>query len=97
MNEQLADYHIHTTFCNHANGTMRQYVKQAISVGLREMGFSDHNPLPAHFNNHYRMLPDELQIYLDIISSIILKRQLITWENLLLKIILTISSEVSIT
>ena len=70
MIEQLADYHIHTTFCNHANGTMRQYVKQAISAGLREMGFSDHNPLPAHFNNHYRMLPDELQIYLNIINDL---------------------------
>ena len=70
MIKQLADYHIHTTFCNHANGTMKQYVKQAISTGLSEMGFSDHNPLPAHFNNPYRMLPDELPIYLDIINDL---------------------------
>ena len=70
MIEQLADYHIHTTFCNHANGTMKQYVKQAISVGLREMGFSDHNPLPASFNNPYRMLPEDLQIYFNIINDL---------------------------
>ena len=70
MIEQLADYHIHTTFCNHANGTMKQYVKQAISAGLSEMGFSDHSPLPARFNNYYRMLPEDLQIYLNIINDL---------------------------
>lgn len=70
MIKQSADYHIHTMFCNHANGTMKQYVKQAISTGLREMGFSDHNPLPANFNNPYRMLPGDLPIYLDIIKDL---------------------------
>ncbi len=70
MIRQLADYHIHTTFCNHANGTMKQYVKYAISAGLSEMGFSDHNPLPTYFNNHYRMLPGDLSLYLDIINDL---------------------------
>ena len=64
MIEQLADYHIHTSFCNHANGTMKEYVKYAITAGLNEIGFSDHNPLPAIFDSHYRMQPDDLKIYL---------------------------------
>ncbi len=70
MNKQLADYHIHTTLCNHANGAMKTYVKQAISLGLCEMGFADHNPLPAQFNNPYRMLTEELNNYLDIINDL---------------------------
>lgn len=70
MVEKLADYHIHTSFCNHANGTMKEYVKYAISAGLIEMGFADHNPLPFHFNNHYRMLPEDMPIYLNTINDL---------------------------
>ncbi|MDZ7356749.1 MAG: histidinol-phosphatase HisJ [candidate division KSB1 bacterium] len=70
MNKQLADYHIHTSLCNHANGAMKAYVKQAITLGLCEMGFADHNPLPAHFNNPYRMLTDEMSNYLEIIHDL---------------------------
>jgi histidinol-phosphatase (PHP family) len=70
MIEQLADYHIHTSFCNHANGTMKQYVKHAISAGLNEMGFADHNPFPSNYVSHYRMLPDYLPIYLNIINDL---------------------------
>jgi len=70
MIEKLADYHIHTSFCNHANGTMKEYVKHAVSAGLTEMGFADHNPLPANFNNYYRMLPEDMPIYLHIIKDL---------------------------
>jgi len=73
MMEKLADYHIHTSFCNHANGTMKEYVKFAISAGLNEIGFSDHNPLPAEYNNHYRMLPEDLPLYLTIIDDLIIQ------------------------
>ena len=70
MGEKLADYHIHTSFCNHANGTMKEYVRFAITAGLSEIGFSDHCPLPSQFDSHYRMLPDELPIYLKIIADL---------------------------
>ncbi len=70
MSRQLADYHIHTSLCNHANGAMKAYVKRAIAVGLSEMGFADHNPLPADFNNPYRMLTDEISSYLEIIDDL---------------------------
>lgn len=70
MMEKLADYHIHTSFCNHANGTMKQFVKFAIKCGLKEIGFSDHCPLPVDFNNQYRMLPGDLQIYLNVIRDL---------------------------
>lgn len=70
MIKKLADYHVHTSFCNHANGTMKEYVKYAITAGLNEIGFSDHNPLPANFDSHYRMQADDLNIYLKIIQEL---------------------------
>ncbi len=46
------DYHIHTALCGHATGEMREYVESAIKKGIKEMGFSDHFPLPyqPHFS-----------------------------------------------
>jgi histidinol-phosphatase (PHP family) len=42
-----ADYHMHTPLCGHAIGTPEEYVKQALKIGLKEIGFSDHAPM-AH-------------------------------------------------
>jgi len=38
----VADYHVHTPYCGHAQGKMVDYVKCAIDAGLPEIGFSDH-------------------------------------------------------
>ncbi|MBE6567654.1 MAG: PHP domain-containing protein [Ruminococcaceae bacterium] len=38
------NYHTHTYRCGHADGTEREYIEAALSVGIREMGFSDHAP-----------------------------------------------------
>lgn len=38
----LVDYHLHTSRCGHAVGAMEEYVEQALSLGLGEIGFSDH-------------------------------------------------------
>ena len=40
-----ADCHMHTPLCGHAIGAPEEYVKQAIKVGLKEIGFSDHAPM----------------------------------------------------
>ena len=40
-----SDIHMHTPLCRHAIGTPEEYVKQAIKVGLKEIGFSDHAPM----------------------------------------------------
>ena len=39
-----ANYHTHTTRCQHAFGEDREYVEEAIRAGLRILGFSDHCP-----------------------------------------------------
>ena len=38
----MIDYHVHTRLCNHANGTMVQYIQSAIDKGLSEICFLDH-------------------------------------------------------
>jgi len=37
-----SDFHIHTAFCNHASGTMEEYVEHAILKGLTKIVFLEH-------------------------------------------------------
>ena len=41
-----ANYHTHTARCRHASGREEEYIQQAISSGLKVLGFSDHTPYP---------------------------------------------------
>lgn len=41
-----ANYHTHTTRCQHAYNTEREYIETAIEMGIRKLGFSDHIPCP---------------------------------------------------
>jgi histidinol-phosphatase (PHP family) len=45
----LIDYHTHHVRCGHASGELEEYVRQAIKIGLDEIGLSDHMPL-IHVN-----------------------------------------------
>ena len=60
-----ANYHTHTVRCNHAEGTERDYIEQAIARKVKVLGFSDHSP--QMFDNGYvsgfRMRPDQLEDY----------------------------------
>ncbi len=40
----IADHHIHTRLCGHAEGAPRDYVERAITLGMTEIGFADHLP-----------------------------------------------------
>ncbi len=44
----LCDYHMHTPLSGHAGGAPSEFVERAISLGLEEIGFSDHAPLLSH-------------------------------------------------
>ena len=48
----FCNYHTHTYRCGHATGTDREYVENAIKVGLKTLGFSDHAPYV--FEDGYR-------------------------------------------
>lgn len=49
----IVDLHNHTPLCNHAEGSMQQYIKQAIEKRTRYFGFADHAPMD--FDPAYRM------------------------------------------
>ena len=49
MGKLIANYHTHNHLCNHAVGTVSDYVSKAISLGMKEIGITDHNPTPEDF------------------------------------------------
>lgn len=62
------DLHNHTSLCNHATGTMEEYVLQAIREKIDVFGFSCHNPMD--FDKQYRMDFKDLPFYLDEIARL---------------------------
>lgn len=68
--QPVPDYHMHTPRCHHASGTVREYAETAVQLGLREIGMSDHSPMPADFMDDWRMAPDQLQGYLREVEEV---------------------------
>jgi histidinol-phosphatase (PHP family) len=57
------DLHNHTTLCNHATGSVEEYVLSAIEKKIDVFGFSDHAPMD--FDPKYRMQFAQMQGYRD--------------------------------
>jgi len=55
------DLHNHTTLCNHATGSITEYVENAIKKNINIFGFSDHAPM--NFDTKYRMNFDQMRWY----------------------------------
>ena len=55
------DLHNHTRLCNHAEGTLEEYVEQAIAQKIEIFGFSDHAPMD--FDPRYRMGFSQMKEY----------------------------------
>ncbi len=64
----VPDYHMHTPRCNHATGSVVDYAEAALLVGLKEIGMSDHSPMPDGFDE-WRMACNELEGYLAEVRS----------------------------
>jgi histidinol-phosphatase (PHP family) len=58
-----ADYHMHTPLCRHAAGEPVEYAARAVALGLTEIGFSDHSPMPRDGFDDWRMLDRQLDDY----------------------------------
>jgi len=58
-----ADYHTHTPLCRHATGEPTELAAQAVRLGLKEIGFSDHNPMALDDFDDWRMRTAELDEY----------------------------------
>jgi histidinol-phosphatase (PHP family) len=61
------DIHNHTTRCNHAEGTIDEYIQRAIELGIDVYGFSEHAPMD--FDPHYRLAFEEMEAYRDDVLS----------------------------
>jgi histidinol-phosphatase (PHP family) len=54
----IADYHIHTHMCRHAEGEPREYVERAVELGMTEMGFADHLPFLGGWEPRHDLIDD---------------------------------------
>jgi histidinol-phosphatase (PHP family) len=61
------DLHNHTIRCNHATGTLDEYIERAIEEGIAIYGFSEHAPMD--FDQEYRLGFDEMAAYEAEISA----------------------------
>jgi histidinol-phosphatase (PHP family) len=57
------DLHMHTLLCRHATGEPVDYAKQALKIGLTEIGFADHSPMRQDDFDNWRMRFDQLDQY----------------------------------
>jgi histidinol-phosphatase (PHP family) len=64
-----ADYHMHTPLCFHASGEPTEYAARAVALGLPEIGFSDHNPMPEDDFDDWRMHLDRLDAYVESVEQ----------------------------
>jgi histidinol-phosphatase (PHP family) len=68
MKTTRIDLHNHTTRCNHAEGTVEEYIQRAIALGIDIYGFSEHAPMD--FDEGYRLSFNEMKAYEnDILSA----------------------------
>ena len=68
----IANYHSHTTRCNHAQGTEEEFVRCALDRGLKIFGFSDHTPqfFPGDYYSFMRMYPNQMDDYCQTVRSL---------------------------
>ena len=64
-----ADYHTHTPLCRHARGQPTELAAQAVRIGLDEMGFSDHNPMPQDDFDNWHMRAADLDTYIEQVEQ----------------------------
>ena len=66
------NFHAHTWHCRHASGTEREYMEAALSVGIKEWGFSDHIPFvfPNGLEYNYRVPVAEVENYFNTLKEL---------------------------
>jgi len=63
-----ADYHMHTPLCHHAVGEPIEYAARAVNLGLGEIGFSEHSPMPRDDFDDWHMLLGDLDDYVEKVN-----------------------------
>ena len=68
MKTTRIDLHNHTTRCNHAEGTVNEYIERAIELGIDIYGFSEHAPMD--FDEKYRLPFSDMDAYVsDVLTA----------------------------
>ena len=70
--DMICNLHTHTFRCNHASGTEREYVEEALKGGLQTLGFADHSPyyFPEGYYSGYRMRPELQEDYVRTLEGL---------------------------
>ena len=69
----IVDYHLHTSRCGHAVGSLEEYLLATEKKGLDEIGFSDHFPLELLGftpENPVTMQPQEITAYIQDVERL---------------------------
>ena len=66
----LADYHIHTELCQHAEGKVSAFRTRAVELGLPEICFTDHVPNPDGYDPVNRMRLDQFPLYRTMVADL---------------------------
>lgn len=61
--DTTTDGHIHTCLCNHAEGTMEQYVERAVQRGLATIFFLEHLETGIHYHSRSWLEQEEFDYY----------------------------------
>lgn len=69
------NYHTHTTYCRHADNKPEDSIKQAIKIGLKTLGFSEHIQVPGDSGKYRIANAEEEKEYIDEIKRLKLKYQ----------------------
>src|SRR6185503_11718986 len=64
-----ADLHMHTRLCRHAVGDPVDLAAQAVKIGLEEIGFSEHNPMPRDDWDDWHMLQENFGEYIENVEK----------------------------
>lgn len=60
---------MHTPLCHHAEGEPTEYAAQAARIGLTEIGFTEHAPMPGDDYDNWRMAERDLNLYIEKIDQ----------------------------
>jgi histidinol-phosphatase (PHP family) len=60
---------MHTPPCRHASGEPTELAAQALKIGLNEIGFSEHNPMPRDDWDDWHMLQANLDEYVENVQK----------------------------
>lgn len=69
----IANYHTHCYLCKHAKGSVEDYIKKAIQVGLKHIGMSDHAPFAFLSDRSDRMNVSDYPTYMNDLNQAIKK------------------------